>query len=68
MFETCRFCSRPTDKWQDFCNECAGRSSPPRFRVFLGGKTSFERPVRDKPRGERWLSEVARPPSLPPEG
>ena len=67
MFGSCRFCASPTDKWQDFCNECAPRTSPPRFRLIRGGKTGWERPGREKSREKRWLSAVPRPPSLPPE-
>ncbi len=67
MFGSCRFCSSPTDKWQDFCNACAPRASSPRFRLIPGGKKGWERPGREKPRGKRWLSAVPRPPSRPPE-
>ncbi len=28
MFGSCRMCFSPTDKWQDFCNECATRDVP----------------------------------------
>ncbi|GEM_PF-4288600 len=67
MFGSCRFCSSPTDKWQDFCDACAPRASPPRFRLIHGGKKGLERPGSEKPRKKRWLSAVPRPPTLPPE-
>ena len=43
MFGSCRMCYAPTDKWQDFCNECATRDVKPPTRAprpFLikGGK------------------------------
>ncbi len=68
MFGSCRFCSSPTDKSQDFCAACAPRaSSPPRFRLIHGGKKGWERPGSEKPRKKSWLSAVPRPPTLPPE-
>ncbi len=41
MFNSCRICRRPTDKWMDFCNECALSSvtSEPPLRVLPGGKS-----------------------------
>jgi len=65
MFGSCRFCNRPTDKWQDFCNECAVLDSPPKLRVITGGKTEWERPGRKPPREYRWLQEVPRPRPYP---
>jgi hypothetical protein len=58
-------CFSPTDKWQDFCNECATREVPerevaPRLKVIRGGKSSWERPSATK-RENRWLSPVAPP-------
>ncbi len=43
MFGSCRFCNQPTDKWQDFCNECAASDPSPRLRVITGGKRVRER-------------------------
>lgn len=60
MFGSCRFCHRPTDKWQDFCNDCATSSRPPNFRVIQGGRTEWERPGREGGR-RRWLVPVPRP-------
>jgi hypothetical protein len=70
MFGSCRMCFSPTDKWQDFCNECATRDVPrqevaPRLRVIRGGKSSSERPGRKPLR--RWLEPVASPTTRPPE-
>ncbi len=72
MFGSCRMCFSPTDKWQDFCNECATRDVPerpsrevaPRLRVIRGGKSSLERPT-SKRSGNRWLTPVLSP--RPPE-
>ncbi len=74
MFGSCRMCFSPTDKWQDFCNECAMRDVPerpglevaprPRLRVIRGGKSSLERPT-SKRSGNRWLTPVLSP--RPPE-
>ncbi len=72
MFGSCRMCFSPTDKWQDFCNECATREIPerpsrkvaPRLRVIRGGKSSWERPT-SKRSGNRWLTPVLSP--RPPE-
>lgn len=70
MFGSCRMCFSPTDKWQDFCNECATRDTPrpevaPRLRVIRGGKSSSE---RSGPRSaKRWLTPVAPPAPRPPE-
>lgn len=71
MFGSCRMCFAPTDKWQDFCNECATRDVPkpqvaPRLRVIRGGKSRWERPTAKK-QGNRWLTPVASPRSDPPE-
>lgn len=71
MFGSCRMCFSPTDKWQDFCNDCANdeltarpapphREVAPRFKVIRGGKSASERPS-EKPRGNRWLTPVAPP-------
>ena len=74
MFGSCRMCFSPTDKWQDFCNECATREIPerpsrevaPRLRVILGGKSGSERPT-SKRSGNRWLTPVSSPRPRPPE-
>jgi len=68
MFGSCRFCQQPTDKWQDFCNECATRDiRPPEMRVIRGGKTEWERPGRETHGKKRWLTVVPRPTPVPPE-
>lgn len=65
MFGSCRFCFAPTDKWEDFCNDCAVRETPPRdvprFRVIQGGKSRSER-ARAKKTANRWLTPVSAPP------
>ena len=74
MFGSCRMCFSPTDKWQDFCNECAteeilerpNSEVAPRFRVIRGGKSGWERPS-SKRTGSRWLTPVLPPRSRPPE-
>jgi len=74
MFSSCRLCFSPTDKWQDFCNECAtreiaerpSREVAPRLRVIRGGKSGSERPS-SKRRGNRWLTPVSSPGPRPPE-
>jgi hypothetical protein len=71
MFGSCRMCFSPTDKWQDFCNECATRDVPerdaaPRLRVIRGGKSHWERPSSRK-KGQRWLTPVSSPSPDPPE-
>ena len=76
MFGSCRMCFSPTDKWQDFCNECAtreiparpDREVPPRLHLIRGGKSSSssERPG-SKNRGNRWLTPVSSPKPRPPE-
>jgi hypothetical protein len=61
MFGSCRFCYRPTDKWQDFCNDCATTTTPgwTPLRVIAGGKSEWERPGRERSRTERrWLRPV----------
>jgi hypothetical protein len=68
MFGSCRFCQRPTDEWQDFCNDCAtsptslgGTWTP--LRVISGGKSEWERP-EEKARTRRpWLRPVPPPTS-----
>lgn len=69
MFASCRFCQRPTDKWQDFCNDCA-TSGPrtesfmrPRLRVIQGGRREWERPGRESRKEYRWLQAVTKPPT-----
>lgn len=59
MFGSCRICYRPTDKWQDFCNECAALGSPPRLRVIRGGRSEWERPGAKESRAQRWLQSVS---------
>ncbi len=76
MFGSCRMCFSPTDKWQDFCNECATGENlerpsrevapRPRLRVIRGGKSSWERPSSKKS-GNRWLTPVSSPTPRPPE-
>ena len=77
MFGSCRMCFCPTDKWQDFCNDCATREAPvhpeqthrelaPRLRVIRGGKSDWERPATKK-KANRWLTPVSPPGPTPPE-
>jgi len=72
MFGSCRMCFSPTDKWQDFCNECASEEAPsprapaPRLRVIRGGKSGSERPGSKKT-GHRWLTAVSPSRPRPPE-
>ena len=65
MFGSCRMCFSPTDKWQDFCNDCATREKPrqetgPKLRVIRGGKSGWERPSAGR-KGNRWLTRVTPP-------
>ncbi len=66
MFNSCRFCHRPTDKWQDFCNECALSGPPPPFRVIRGGKPFLKHPKEDSAGSRQW-PKLVRPRSRPPE-
>lgn len=71
MFESCRFCHRPTDRWRDFCDECAERETlppmrPTHMKVIQGGKDGWERPGREPSRpAPHWLRAVVSPSSEP---
>lgn len=59
MFSSCRLCQEPTDKWQDFCNDCATRKARPLLRLIQGGRSDAERTDGELAKGQLWLQPVS---------